>query len=104
MKAVHPVFHVSMLEPTSPNTIPNCTQPPPPAVIIDGEPISKSPRFWTPKLIIDARHASCFIWYGGQVMKAWMKKPRGSLQPRLTTCPSSFQPFKSLTQLTLDHY
>src|SRR3979490_1336525 len=65
---------------------------------------SKSPRFWTPKLMIDARHASCFIWYGGQVMKARMKKPLGSLQPRLTTRPSSFKTFTSLTQLSLDHY
>src|SRR3979490_2848059 len=64
----------------------------------------KSPRFWTPKLIIDARHASCFIWYGGQVMKAQMKKPRGSSQPRLTTRLSSFKTFTSLTQLSPDHY
>ena len=38
MRAVHPVFHVSMLEPASPNTIPNRIQPPLPPVIIDGEP------------------------------------------------------------------
>ena len=38
MKAVHPVFHVSMLEPTTPNTIENCVQPPPPLVLIEGEP------------------------------------------------------------------
>src|SRR3979490_2080060 len=65
---------------------------------------SKSPRFWTPKSIIDARHASCFIWYGGQVMKARMKKPRGSSRPRLTTHLSSFKTFTSLTQLSPDHY
>ena len=29
---VHPVFHVSMLEPTFPNEIPNCVQSPPPPV------------------------------------------------------------------------
>ena len=38
MHAVHPVFHVSTLEPSVPNTIPNREQPPPPPVIIDGEP------------------------------------------------------------------
>jgi hypothetical protein len=37
-RAVHPVFHVSMLEPATPNTIPNRVQPPPPPVEIDGEP------------------------------------------------------------------
>src|SRR6266705_2826088 len=38
MRAVHLVFHVSQLEPAVPNTIPNCIQPPPPPVEIDGEP------------------------------------------------------------------
>src|SRR3979490_1492344 len=104
MKVVHPIFHISMLEPTSPNTIPNCTQPPrllSPSMVNQN---LKSPRFWTPKLIIDTRHASCFIWYGGQVMKARMKKPHGSSRPRLTTRPSLFKTFTSLTQLSPDHY
>ena len=35
--AIHPVFYVSQLEPLVPNTIPNCTQPPPPPVKIDGK-------------------------------------------------------------------
>jgi len=38
MKAVHPVFHVSQLEPSIPNTIPNRMQSPPPPIEIDGEP------------------------------------------------------------------
>jgi hypothetical protein len=38
MHAVHPVFHVSMLEPSIPNSVLNCIQPPPPPVIIDEEP------------------------------------------------------------------
>ena len=37
MHAVHPVFHVSMLEPSIPNTLPNHIQPPPPPVIVDEE-------------------------------------------------------------------
>ena len=37
MWAVHPVFHVSMLEPTHGNTIPECGQLPPPPVEIDGK-------------------------------------------------------------------
>ncbi|KIO12138.1 hypothetical protein M404DRAFT_78797, partial [Pisolithus tinctorius Marx 270] len=37
MRAVHPVFHVSQLEPAVPNTIPNRTQPPPPPVEVDSE-------------------------------------------------------------------
>jgi len=36
--AVHPIFHVSQLEPAIPNTIPDRIQPPPPPVEVDGEP------------------------------------------------------------------
>jgi len=37
MRAVHPIFHVSQLEPAIPNTIPDRIQPPPPPVKVDGE-------------------------------------------------------------------
>jgi Chromo (CHRromatin Organisation MOdifier) domain len=37
LRAVHPVFHVSMLEPATLNSIPNRIQSPPPPVEIDGE-------------------------------------------------------------------
>jgi hypothetical protein len=37
MRAVHPVFHVSMLEPSVPNSIPERTHSPPPPVEINGE-------------------------------------------------------------------
>jgi len=37
MRAIHPVYHVSMLEPSPPNTIPNRIQPPPPPVEVDGD-------------------------------------------------------------------
>jgi hypothetical protein len=36
MRAIHPVFHVSMLEPSFPNSIPNRVISPPPPVEIDG--------------------------------------------------------------------
>ncbi len=35
--AIHPVFHISQLKPVEENTIPNCTQPPPPPVEVNGE-------------------------------------------------------------------
>jgi len=38
MRAVHPMFHVSMLEPATPNTFQQCSKLPPAPVIIDGEP------------------------------------------------------------------
>jgi len=38
MRAAHPVFHVSMLEPATPNTFQQRSKPPPAPVIIDREP------------------------------------------------------------------
>jgi len=38
MKAIYPVFHVSMLEPAIPNTFLQCSEPLPASVIIDREP------------------------------------------------------------------
>jgi hypothetical protein len=37
LRAIHPVFHVSQLEPAIPNTILNHTQPPPPPIEIDSK-------------------------------------------------------------------
>jgi hypothetical protein len=37
MRTIHPVFHVSMLEPAPPSSIPNRTEDPPPPVEIKGE-------------------------------------------------------------------
>ena len=37
MHAIHPVFHISQLEPEIPNQIPNRIQPAPPPVEIDNE-------------------------------------------------------------------
>jgi len=38
MRAVHSVFHISMLKPATPNTFQQHSKPPPAPVIIDGEP------------------------------------------------------------------
>ena len=34
---IHPVFHVSLLEPYTASTIPSCTQPPPPLVVVEND-------------------------------------------------------------------
>jgi hypothetical protein len=60
MHAVHPVFHVSMLEPSTPNSILNHIQPPPPLVIIDEEPEYKISEILNSKL--DKRQA-CKLLY-----------------------------------------
>ena len=61
MRAVHPVFHVSQLEPAIPNTIPNWTQPPPPPVEVDGKPEFKISEILDSK--IDRRRKTCKLLY-----------------------------------------
>jgi Chromo (CHRromatin Organisation MOdifier) domain len=60
MHAVHPVFYVSMLEPSTPNFVPNYIQPPPPPVIIDEEPEYEISKILDSKL--DKRRA-CKLLY-----------------------------------------
>jgi len=36
LRTIHPVFHISQLEPASPNQIPNCTKNPSPPIELDG--------------------------------------------------------------------
>src|SRR5882724_4773631 len=47
--AVHLVFHISMLEPATPNPNPNCVQPPPLPIIVNDEPEFKSLKSSTPR-------------------------------------------------------
>jgi len=61
MRAVHPVFHVSQLEPAIPNTIPDRIQPPPPPVEIDGEPEFEISEILDSK--VDRRRRSCKLLY-----------------------------------------
>jgi len=50
MRAVHSVFHVSMLKPATPNTFQQCSKPLPVPVIIDGEPEYKISRIFDSKI------------------------------------------------------
>ena len=61
MRVIHPVFHVSMLEPSTPNSIPDCTQPPPPPVLIDGKPEYKISEILDSKL--DNQRRICKLLY-----------------------------------------
>jgi hypothetical protein len=61
MRAVHPVFHVSQLEPATPNIIPNRTQPPPPPIEVDGEPEYEIAEILDSK--IDRRRRNCQLLY-----------------------------------------
>ena len=61
MRAVHPVFHVSQLEPATPNVIPNRVQPPPPPIEVDGKPEYKITEILDSKL--DRRRHQCPLLY-----------------------------------------
>ena len=61
MWAVHPVFHISMLEPAHSNVIPECTQLPLPPVEIDRKPGYESSKILDSK--IDKHWKHCNIVY-----------------------------------------
>ena len=61
LHAIHPVFHVSMLEPTFPNTIPDRVQPPPPLVMVNDEPEFEISEILDTK--IDNRRRACKLLY-----------------------------------------
>jgi hypothetical protein len=61
MHSIHPVFHVSQLEPATLNTIPNRIQPPPPPVEVNGEPEYEISEILDSKL--DRRRRQCQLLY-----------------------------------------
>ena len=60
IRVVHPVFHVSMLEPSTPNAFQQRSEPPPTPVIIDREPEYEISKIVDSK--IDRRRA-CKLLY-----------------------------------------
>ena len=60
-KAVHPVFHVSQLEPAHPNVIPGRIIDPPPPIVIDGELEFEISEILDSK--IDRRRKACKLLY-----------------------------------------
>jgi len=61
MCTVHPIFHISQLEPAIPNTIPDRIQPPLPLVEVDGEPEFEISEILNSK--VDHRRRSCKLLY-----------------------------------------
>ena len=61
MRAVHPAFHVSMLELATPNPILNHIQSAPPPVEIDGDPEYEISKILHSK--VDKHHRHCNVLY-----------------------------------------
>ena len=66
MRAVHLVFHISMLEPTLDNPFPDRYEPPPALVVIDGEPEYEISRIVDSKIDRRRRHKLLYkvFWLG----------------------------------------
>ncbi|MBW0512220.1 hypothetical protein O181_051935, partial [Austropuccinia psidii MF-1] len=56
-KSIHPVFHISLLEPVKTSTIPNWHQKPPPPIIISEE------DEWEVSQILDSKIKRRKVWY-----------------------------------------
>ena len=61
LRSIHPVFHVSQLEPHTQSTIPNRTEPPPPPIAVDGELEYEIAEVLDSK--IDNRRRTCKLLY-----------------------------------------
>jgi len=61
MHTVHPVFHISQLEPAIPNTIPDWIHPPPPPVEVDGKLEFESSEILNSK--VDCHCKTCKLLY-----------------------------------------
>ena len=61
MRSIHPVFHVSQLEPATPNSIPGRVQTPPPPIEVDGEPEYEISEILDSK--VDRRRRTCQLLY-----------------------------------------
>ncbi|MBW0578438.1 hypothetical protein O181_118153 [Austropuccinia psidii MF-1] len=56
-KSIHPVYHISLLEPFKTSTIPNWHQEPPPPIIIEEE------EQWEVSQILDSKLKRRKLWY-----------------------------------------
>ena len=94
MCSIHPVFHVSMLEPSSPNEFPNQTETLPLPVIIDRETEFEISEILDSKI---NKHHKCRLQSNGLVMKVPMKKPHGFPRLNSSTQRSPWRTFTSQT-------
>ncbi|MBW0516402.1 hypothetical protein O181_056117 [Austropuccinia psidii MF-1] len=89
---MHPVFHISLLEPVNTSTIPNRHQEPPPPIIIEEE------EEWEVSQILDSKLKRRKLWY----LVEWNGFSQDSERPiwepaeNLKNCPELVKDFHSL--------
>ncbi|MBW0527033.1 hypothetical protein O181_066748 [Austropuccinia psidii MF-1] len=91
-KSIHPVFHISLLEPVKTSAIPNWHQEPPPPIIIEEE------EEWEVSQILDSKLKRGKLWYLVE-WKGFSQDPeRSTWEPaeNLKNCPELVKDFHSL--------
>ncbi|MBW0560863.1 hypothetical protein O181_100578 [Austropuccinia psidii MF-1] len=91
-KSIHPVFHISLLEPVKTSTIPNRHQELPPPIIIEEE------EEWEVSQILDSKLKRGKLWYLVE-WKGFSQDPeRSTWEPpkNLKNCPELVKDFHSL--------
>ncbi|MBW0537943.1 hypothetical protein O181_077658 [Austropuccinia psidii MF-1] len=91
-KSIHPVFHISLLEPVKTSAIPNWHQEPPPPIIIEEE------EEWEVSQILDSKLKRGKLWYLVE-WKGFSQDPERSIwEPakNLKNCPKLVNDFLSL--------
>ncbi|MBW0495171.1 hypothetical protein O181_034886 [Austropuccinia psidii MF-1] len=91
-KSIHPVFHISLLEPVKTSTIPNQHQAPPPPIIIEEE------EEWEVFQILDSKLRRGKLWYLVEWKGFSQHSERSTWEPteNLKNCPELFKDFHSL--------
>ncbi|MBW0490907.1 hypothetical protein O181_030622 [Austropuccinia psidii MF-1] len=91
-KSVHPVFHVSLLEPVKKSSIPNCHQlPPPPALVEEKEE-------WEVAQVLDFKIKRGKLWYLAE-WKGFSEDPERSTWESASNLTNSPELFKDLHSL-----
>ncbi|MBW0521914.1 hypothetical protein O181_061629 [Austropuccinia psidii MF-1] len=91
-KSVHPVFHVSLLEPVKQSSIPNCHQLPPPPVLVEEQ------EEWEVAQVMDSKLRRGKSWYLVE-WKGFSEDPeRTTWEPasNVTNSPDLVKDFQSL--------
>ncbi|MBW0495043.1 hypothetical protein O181_034758 [Austropuccinia psidii MF-1] len=91
-KSIHPVFHISLLEPVKTSTIPNLHQEPPPPIIIEEE------EEWEVSQILDSKLKRIKLWYLVEWKGFSQDSERSTCKPdeNLKNCPELVKDFHSL--------
>ncbi|MBW0587565.1 hypothetical protein O181_127280 [Austropuccinia psidii MF-1] len=91
-KSIHPVFHISLLDPVKTSTIPNRHQEPLPPIIIEEE------EEWEVSQILDSKLKRRELWYLVEWKGFSQDSERSTWDPteNLKNCPELVKDFNSL--------